>query len=489
MTGRSERLYGRLRASALPALLPPGERVLAAVSGGPDSVALAHILWRYTAEAARTPPALILSHINHGARPEAAAEEELVRELGRRLDLPVLVRRFDAKAYARERRLGFQAAAREWRYARWREDMAAAGCALLATAHHRGDQAETVLHRLLRGGGATGLAGIRPERAGVIRPLLEVSKDEIIAYCAAENLPYAVDASNLTETYDRNRIRLRLLPLLQAEYNVRVEEALSRAAAALAQDEDYFAAVVGEKWPLYAVVAATGVRLSFAAWREPPAILARLLRRAAAEAAGPAVPSDGGTGPGLSYAQVEALRREGNRPGWRQHLPGITALAEREALVLAPAPAAAICGRVLPAPLPVPAVRAVWQTLFWGRASLCSSPPQGFALTPPRTGPRIPDWRGRLLAPLAGEALALLPDQPVWRCRQAGDRCRQSGGWHKSLKNVWQSEGIPASARSLWPLLAAGAEVLWIPGLPPFPAWRPAAGAETVYACADFTAI
>ncbi|MDR0434798.1 MAG: tRNA lysidine(34) synthetase TilS [Gracilibacteraceae bacterium] len=494
MAGRAERLYARLRAGVLPSLLPPGSRVLAAVSGGPDSVALAHILWRYlresagaadggetaagSGEAADSGALLVLTHVNHGTRPEAAAEEKLTADLGRRLGAPVRVHRFDAKAYAQGRGVGFQAAAREWRYARWREDMAAAGCSLLATAHHRGDQAETVLLRLLRGGGGSGLAGIRPERDGIIRPLLDVSKSELLAYCAEENLAYAEDASNLTGAYDRNRVRLHLLPLLQAEYNDRVEEALSRAAAALGRDEDYFAAVIEEKWPLYGTLTPAGARLSFAAWREPAAIVVRLLRRAAALAGGPER--------GLTYAQLEALRRGGGRPGWRLDLPGLKAWTEKSALILAPA--AGRGGAAPDPPAPAEALRAVWQDLFWGRAGLWpATPPPGFSPAPPRPRRGRPDWSGRLLAPLAAGELALLPDPLVWRCRQPGDKCRQPGGWHKSLKNVWQAAAAPAGRRELWPLLAAGGEIIWIPGLPPLPAWRPAAGAETVYACVDFS--
>jgi tRNA(Ile)-lysidine synthase len=472
-------MFALLSRDVLPAMLSPGDRVLAAVSGGPDSVALAHMLWRYvTAGAGRDAAGrrLVLSHVNHGVRPEAETEETLVRELGRRLGAPVLVRRFDAKAYARERGLSFQAAAREWRYACWREDMAAEGCTLIATAHHRDDQAETVLYRLLRGSGATGLAGIWPERDGIIRPLLGVSKEDLLAYCAAENLPYAVDASNLTAAYDRNRIRLELLPFLREKYNGRIDMALGQTAAALRRDEEYFAGVIAEKWMRYAVAAAGSVRLALEAWREPPAVLTRLLRRAASEASA--------AERGLTFAQAELLRREGARPGWRQNLPGLTVWTERDALVLA-----ADHGEAAPlhaaGPDPVTARRGEWQTLFWGRAGLWPDCPEGFSPAEAEEGSGA-TWQGRRVARFSAAALNALPDPIVWRCRRGGDLCRQPGGWHKSLKNVFQERGAPAARRSLWPLLASGPEILWLPGLALFPAWQPASGEEALFACLDF---
>ena len=212
--------------------LPPAGLVVA-VSGGPDSVALT----RAVAEAREPDSPLVLAHLNHQLRgAESDADEAFVVALGAALGVPVVTHRLDVAAIARAEGGNLEAVARRERY-RWLAGVASAhGLAHVATGHTASDQAETVLHRLLRGTGLDGLRGIAARRdigpgVSVIRPLLTVTREEVVAYLADLGQAARHDASNDDDTMTRNRIRHELLPLLRRDYNPRIDEALSRLAA------------------------------------------------------------------------------------------------------------------------------------------------------------------------------------------------------------------------------------------------------------------
>lgn len=216
-------------------LLEPGQRVLVAVSGGRDSMVLLDCLWRLRASLALD--ALGVAHVDHGLRPESAADARWVAEQAAGRGLPFLLRRV---RIARGRR-SLEEAARAARY-RALVDMAAEfGAHRVALAHHAGDQAETVLLRLLAGAGLHGLAGMRPRRGRFVRPLLAVTPDRLAAYAAARGLSWRDDPTNRDLAIRRNRVRHRLLPLLEAEFNPRVIPTLARVASALAAEADRLA--------------------------------------------------------------------------------------------------------------------------------------------------------------------------------------------------------------------------------------------------------
>jgi tRNA(Ile)-lysidine synthase len=217
-----------LRTIRAHALVLPGERVLCAVSGGPDSIALLHVLWEL---AARLALRLEVATVDHGLRPEARAEGELVAARARALDLPWHGLRVDVAAARRQQRASVQDAARRLRLEALEALAARLGATRVALGHQSDDQAETVLFRIVRGTGLRGLAGIPYRRGPFIRPLLDVSRAEIARYVARRSLPFVEDPSNADAHYTRARIRHRLLPLL-AEENPRVREALVALAAA-----------------------------------------------------------------------------------------------------------------------------------------------------------------------------------------------------------------------------------------------------------------
>jgi tRNA(Ile)-lysidine synthase len=202
--------------------------VLAAVSGGADSVALLRAL---AARGPQPPGRVIVAHFNHGLRDEAGADEAFVCELAARLDLPCTVGRGRPASLSS----GVEEAARQARYAFFRAAAAEFGARYVVMAHTADDQAETVLHRILRGTGIAGLAGMRrarPLSEGVtlLRPLLSVRRTELLNYLASLGQPFRDDATNAERRFTRNRLRHELLPQLAEQYNANVTEALLRLA-------------------------------------------------------------------------------------------------------------------------------------------------------------------------------------------------------------------------------------------------------------------
>lgn len=192
--------------------IPSGGLVLCAVSGGRDSMALLHLLSALAEEGCFRVAA---AHFNHQLRPTADRDEEFVRSWCRENDIPLEVGRGDAGAHARVRGTGLEDAARQLRYRFLTETADRLGADWTATAHHREDNAETVLLHLLRGAGMQGLGGIAPVRGRLVRPLLDISRREIDRYTARNALPYVEDESNRDSRFTRNRLRLEVLPLLE----------------------------------------------------------------------------------------------------------------------------------------------------------------------------------------------------------------------------------------------------------------------------------
>jgi tRNA(Ile)-lysidine synthase len=217
-------------------LFAAGEHVLVAVSGGPDSVALLSVLAALAPAKRLTLSAL---HLNYGLRgEESEGDERFVSRLCAELGVPLTRERVDLSRVSNRRKgMSLQARAREARYAALRRTAAARGAGKIALGHTADDQAETLVMWMLRGSGTAGLAGIRPVRDAVyVRPLLDVSRTEVLAYLTAKGVPFRMDSSNAKPLYLRNRVRHELLPLLK-RFNPAVVDALTRQADILRDDD------------------------------------------------------------------------------------------------------------------------------------------------------------------------------------------------------------------------------------------------------------
>ncbi len=462
----------------------PGDRVIVACSGGPDSTALLHVLWRLRGE---LEVQLHVAHLDHRLRGrESRDDARAVAELAVSLGLPVTLGSADVSALARRQGWSRQVAARDARYAFLERVAGAVGARVVALGHHQDDQAETVLMRLLRGTGIDGLGGMAPVRRlpGVpgglaIRPLLFSTRADIEAYCRENGLPTRQDASNEKRDYLRNRLRLDVLPDLR-----RLNPALDRALADLAEEARADAAWLEEQAvvlldemiragsaPVESVESAesgeaggAGLELDLTPLlRAPLALQRRTLRRALLRVSG-AVPAL----TGASYRQVESLRLlalEGEPAGHLDLAGGVAADRRYDRLVLTrSAPQAAGRGRSPrqavvqePVPLNIPGSTDL-PHLGWSISTeVLPAAPRPEEMIP---GDGYLDF-DRLPLPLQV------------RNRRRGDSFRPLGSTgSRRLKDFLMDERIPASDRDRIPLVVAGDELVWVAGLRPAQTFR-----------------
>ncbi len=219
-------------------MLTPGDAVLSCVSGGPDSVALLHLLFAIAPELRLR---LGVIHLNHGLRGAASdSDADFTRSIADNLHLPFFERKTDVSAFGKSRRLSLEEAARQMRYAYFTEIADAYRYDKIALGHHSDDNAELILMNLIRGSGPQGLAGIPPVREHrFIRPLIDTTRDQIKNFLDDNGIPYVIDASNQDFRHRRNRIRHQLIPLLQDLYNPDISGTLSRFAAIMRDENDW----------------------------------------------------------------------------------------------------------------------------------------------------------------------------------------------------------------------------------------------------------
>lgn len=215
------------------------DMVLAAVSGGSDSISLILSLLvlkdKYKIK-------IGIAHLNHMLRGEESLRDELfVEKFAKEMALPFFCRQVDVKGHAKKYGLSIEEAGRELRYDFFQHLADQHGYTKIATGHNKEDNAELVLINLLRGAGPKGLSGIPPIRNGIyIRPMIRISKKEILGFLKSRNQKFMFDSSNDDMAYLRNRIRCKLLPYLQSEFNPEIIDALDRLSNILKIEEDYF---------------------------------------------------------------------------------------------------------------------------------------------------------------------------------------------------------------------------------------------------------
>lgn len=224
----------------------PGERVGVAVSGGADSVALLHLLLEL-----REKLGIVLSvvHVNHQLRGRASdADEKFVAALAAKHELEFYVERVDVRGLAKQKKANVEDAARRARYAFFERLVSGGHLDWVSVAHTADDQAETVLAHILRGTGLAGLGGVHPMAGHVFRPLLGVRREELKAYLRAKKQRWREDATNRDTTRMRARVRRKLLPLLEKQFQTRTVEHLGNLAELAREDEAFLEALTGERY-------------------------------------------------------------------------------------------------------------------------------------------------------------------------------------------------------------------------------------------------
>lgn len=270
-------------------LLPTEATIVVAVSGGPDSLCLLHLLLRIAPERRLR---LHVAHLDHRLRPDSTADAEFVAQTAAEWQIPVSVGQADVGMIARERRRGIEETARAVRSRFLLETAQTIGAAAIALGHTADDQAETVVLRLLRGAGPSGLAAMRPRRAAdehsgvssqmmLIRPLLETSRAEVEAYCMEQQLTPRYDSSNESPIFTRNRVRGYIIPLLKT-YNPAIVATLGRTARVCAEEDELLSELTEQVWVEIARSDAGGVAFDRQRWQQlHRALQRRLIRKAA----------------------------------------------------------------------------------------------------------------------------------------------------------------------------------------------------------------
>jgi tRNA(Ile)-lysidine synthase len=423
-------------------LLDADARVLVALSGGADSVALLLGLHALEPDAPWTLTGVV--HVHHGLRAaDADEDEQFCRDLAARLDLPIHVEHVDVAAQASAAGQSLETAARHLRYGVFEQVAARSGATAVATGHTQDDQAETVLLRLLRGASARGLSGIRPRRGLYVRPLLDASRTRIRAFLAARGEAFREDRSNADPAIPRNRLRHTLLPQLAAEWPGSLA-ALARAADLATDDEIFLSRTAAEVAPALSLSDGAGVQLDVRGLVTMPAALARRIVRDAIEAAG-------GT---PAHADIEAVRRLASsaRPDRRLNLRRVDVFRRGPVLSFERPTDRRSSSPVRPfdRPLPVPGSVDIPEIGSRVEAALTPDPP---------VDPRL----GVTTAVLQAASLAL----PLRvRSRRPGDRLRPLGApGTRKLQDILVDRRVPRGERDAVALVVdARGEIVWVVG-------------------------
>ena len=408
-------------------LIPPGSGVLCALSGGADSM---YLLCRLLEGRERYGWRVCAAHLNHGLRETAGRDEKFVRDWCGRRGVPLAVGFEDVAGYARREGLSLEEAGRTLRYRFLGQAALEAGCPLIATGHHAGDSAETVLMNLIRGCGLKGLAGIPERRDNIVRPMLEVSRGEIEAYLKEHGVPHVEDETNEDVNYTRNKVRHQLLPLLE-ELNPQAAAHIAAAARRLREDEEELSRQAA---PLAAegLDIPDGVALPVRVLREAPRPLALRACDGLLERAGLGAQA-------VHLERVLALAL-GDDPSAGADLPGGRAYRQYELLVLAPG-----ADPEPPAPAQLREGEQAWgEWRIWCAPAPC--PAKAY----------ISPWE-----------FYLRPEAYLVRPRREGDRLTLGRRPAKTVKKLMIEGKVPARRRARVPVLALGGRAAAVGGLGP----------------------
>ena len=219
-------------------LIENGDKIVIGVSGGPDSITLLNVLLEIKKDKI-IDFEIVVCHVNHMIREEAAADEEYVLEFCEKYNIESFAKRIEVEKVAKEEKIGTEEAGRKARYEFFNEILEKTASNKIATAHNANDNAETVLMNIIRGSGTAGLKGIEAKRGNLIRPLIECSRDEIEEYCKINKLNPRIDKTNFENIYTRNKVRNMLIPYIKENFNPNIIEGLNRLSDLSKQENEY----------------------------------------------------------------------------------------------------------------------------------------------------------------------------------------------------------------------------------------------------------
>lgn len=430
-------------------MLPHGSRAIAAVSGGPDSVCLVHVLAEL---APRLGISLEAAHLNHQLRgAESDADQQFVQELAAKLKLPLHLARTDVASAVQKNGGNLEQAARRARLEFFRGLNRAGASGMVATGHTRDDQAETVLLRILRGAGPPGLAGIHPVAAwGIVRPLLDVTRAEILEFLRARGIAWREDSSNRDPRYARNRLRRELMPRLIHDWNPRLTDALAHLADVSWEEERWWTS--GDS-PLRAIpqeCVAGGVEIDVRALGPlPRAVARRVIRRAIASAKGDLR--------GIEFEHIERVLELASKDAGSGSvdLPGLEVQRSFDWIRLA---APGVPAAIEPVTVEIPGAYPWAPGKCLIRLDVIES---GRGLDGGREPGR---GAGQACANLKSEVLSLSRISGTVQLRgwKPGDRyCPRGQTRVRKLKDLFSAARVPSWQRRSWPMLMNGDKILW----------------------------
>jgi tRNA(Ile)-lysidine synthase len=453
----------------------PRLRVLAAVSGGSDSVAMLFVLRELAA--AGDLQLAGLAHVNHHVRPGASDEDEaFCRALASRLDVPVAIAHADVPALALAHRQSIEVAGRHARHSALADAATELGADRIATAHTRDDQAETMLLHLTRGAGLSGARGIEPSSATRIRPMLSCARADLRTWLTAIGEPWREDATNDDLANPRNRLRHEVLPALRQYFNPAVDAALARFADILREDDAHLTSAGSEAAARIVESRGDEVALDGAALAALPRALSRRVARIALATVHPRRSYD--------LEEVDAIVDAWTDPaGGRRDLPGLRMERSGRFVVLVHRETARPVAEAFSYPLPVPGHVSIVES---GVVVEAEGPfdSQDARLAQGKPFDSHEGYVAQAFRPAAGEAFKPAGDPSLdpaddrvvvaadelgtelrVRSRRPGDRVRIPSVGHKKLQDLFVDRKVDRFARDLVPIVTDRSDrIVWVAG-------------------------
>ena len=417
-----------------------GQKVAVAVSGGADSVCLLHVLREL---APLWDLHLSVLHLNHRLRgAESDEDAEFVRRLAAEFGLPFTAHQADVSTVPEN----LEQSAREARLSFFRDAISSGKAACVATGHTRSDQAETVLFRFLRGAGTAGLSAIRPVTAdGIVRPLLEIDRADVLQFLGDRNIPWREDSTNRSLTFARNRIRHELLPQLVRDWNPGFERNLAQTADWALAEESYWEAEIGRLAESYLVPGLNSVLLDAKRLKLVPLAVARRLVRRAIEAVR-------GSLLGIGFDHVNGILQmaaatEGHG---RLQAPGIDVMRSFEWLRFGRPVPNGLATRNYRFPAPVPGILRIPGT----ELEICLEVTEKLD-----TSDTAKSVYNKTMGAVSWHRLSGPLEMRNWR---PGDQYQPQGtDGPEKIKTLFQQFRIPLWDRRHWPVLMDGESIVW----------------------------